>query len=166
MGLTTLIVEIITILFYQTVYGFFYFKISLLLASFMIGLFGGAIVGRKMKIFFGHMIQIQAGLVVAIIIFSYFIQYRPAENLFFLFLFSLGLLNGLLFIVSNKLYCRDKRNLGLGYGLDLLGSFVGAIATSAFLIPLLGFSHLIKYILLLNSFCLIFIFWGFKKGVQ
>ncbi len=46
MGLTTLIVEIITILLYQIIHGFFYHKISLLLASFMMGLFIGAIIGR------------------------------------------------------------------------------------------------------------------------
>jgi len=166
MGLTTLIVEIITIICFQTVHGFLYQKISLLFASFMMGLFVGAIFGQKMKIRFGHMIQIQSGLILLITISIFFIQKRPSEILFFVFLFFLGLCNGDLFIVSNQLYFKEKKNYGLGYGLDLMGSFVGAIATSAILIPLLGLPLLLKYVLLLNSFCLLFIIWGFLKGIR
>jgi spermidine synthase len=85
---------------------------------------------------------------------------------FFVFLFLLGLFNGELFIVSNQLYLREKKNYGLGYGLDLMGSFFGAITTSTILIPLLGLPLLLRYVLLLNSFCLLFIIWGFLKGLR
>jgi len=82
--------------------------------------------------------------------------------LFFLLLFGLGLLGGDLFIVSNRLFLREKRNYGLGYGLDLLGSFAGAIVVSSVLIPLVGLLPILKYLLLMNSFCLLFLAWGSK----
>jgi hypothetical protein len=67
-----------------------------------------------------------------------------------------------MFIVSNHLYLEQKKNFGLGYGLDLLGSFFGALVASSLLIPLFGLPLLVKYIFLLNSFCLLFLFWGRK----
>ncbi|MFC2160979.1 spermidine synthase [Acidobacteriota bacterium] len=164
MGLSTLIVEIIFIISFQTVHGVLYQNVSLLFAAFMMGLFFGAIIGRKINILFSHMIQIQAGLILLITISIILIPKRPSEIYFFVFLFFLGLLNGDLFVVSNHLYLRTKKNYGLGYGLDLTGSFVGAIATSAFLIPLLGLPILLKYVLLLNFFCLLFLIWGFLRG--
>ena len=82
--------------------------------------------------------------------------------MFVILLFALGLLGGDLFIVSNRLYLRASRNYGLGYGLDLLGSFVGAVAVSSILIPLVGLLPLIKYLLLMNFFCLLFLAWGLK----
>ncbi len=164
MGLSTLIVEIIVIISFQTVHGVLYQKVSLLFAAFMMGLFFGAIFGRIVKNRFGHMIQIQSGLVLLITISTFLFTKRPPEIYFFVFLFFLGLFNGDLFVVSNQLYLREKKNYGLGYGLDLMGSFVGAIATSAFLIPLLGLPLLLKYVLLLNSFCLLFLIWGSLRG--
>ncbi len=119
-----------------------------------------------MKLRFGHVIQIQSGLVVLIFASIIVFPKQPVELVFFVFLFLLGLFNGDLFVVSNQLYLREKKNYGLGYGLDLMGSFVGAIATSAFLIPLLGLPLLLKYVLLLNCFCLLFIIWGFLKGIR
>ena len=166
MGLTTLMVEVIVIIGYQTVHGFLYKSIALLFSFFMLGLCVGAIFGQKKKVRYSHLIHIQALLILLIAVLIYFIQNRPPEIFFFAFLFLLGLSNGALFVVSNQLYFKEKKNFGLGYGLDLMGAFVGAVATSAFLIPLLGFPLLLKYVLLLNSFCLLFITWGFLKGVR
>ncbi len=166
MGLSTLIIEIIAIIRFQTVHGLLYQKISLLFTSFMIGLFFGSIIGRKIKALYSHMIQIQSGLILLITISIFLIQKRPTEIVFFVFLFLLGLFNGDLFIVSNQLHLRKKKTYGLGYGLDLIGSFFGAIAASTILIPLLGIPILLRYVLLLNSFCLLFIIWGFLKRIR
>jgi len=88
---------------------------------------------------------------------------NPSEVLFFLYLLALGFLGGDLFIVSNHLFLKEKKNYGLGYGLDLLGSFVGALAASSLLIPLVGLPHLLRYLFLLNSFCFLFLIGGWKK---
>jgi len=73
-------------------------------------------------------------------------------------------LGGDLFVVSNSLFLRERKNYGLGYGLDLLGSFLGALAVSSFLIPLVGLPLLLRYLFLLNSFCILFLFGGLKRS--
>jgi len=69
----------------------------------------------------------------------------------------LGFLGGDLFIASNRLFIKDNRQAGLGYGWDLLGSFLGAVCLSSILIPLAGLPVLFQYLFVANSFCLLFL---------
>ena len=165
MGFTTIVVEIIVIISFQTLYGYLYRRIALLLTSFMIGLFLGSLRGKKRKrIDFAHLLFIQFGFLLLLLIFHISLKIQPPELFFFILLLLLGFLGGDLFVVSNHLFLKEKKNYGLGYGLDLLGSFVGALAASSFLIPLVGLPVLLRYLFLLNSFCLIFLFAGLKKS--
>ncbi len=164
MGLTTIIVEIIIIISFQICYGYLYHSISLLFASFMTGLFVGALYGKARKNpGFRHIFFIQSGFILLLVLLFLFLTTIPKEYLFFVFLFSFGFLGGYLFIVSNYLFLQEKKNYGLGYGLDLLGSFIGALFASSLLIPLFGLPSLIKYLVLFNSFCLLFLVWGMYK---
>ena len=163
MGLTTLTIEIVVLIAFQTFYGYLYKKVALLFSCFMIGLFIGALRGkrRKTKAYF-HLLLIQSGFILLLFILILFLEAHPSEFFFFLFFLLLGYLGGDMFIVSNHLYLEQKKNFGLGYGLDLLGSFLGALVASSLLIPLFGLPLLVKYIFLLNSFCLLFLLWGQK----
>jgi len=164
MGFTTIVTEIIVIVSFQTLFGYLYRSIALLLTSFMFGLFLGSLRGKKRKrIEFGQLLLIQAGFLVLLLLQQLSLRMNPPEILFFLYLLALGFLGGDLFVVSNHLFLKEKKNYGLGYGLDLLGSFVGALAASSLLIPLVGLPHLLRYLFLLNSFCLLFLFGGWKK---
>jgi spermidine synthase len=164
MGLTTITVEIIMLIAFQTFYGYLYQKVALLFASFMIGLFLGAFRGKKRKKKgYLDLLIIQFGFILILFLLIIWLEFRPAEFFFFLYLVFLGHLAGDLFIVSNHLYLKEKQNYGVGYGLDLLGSFLGALAVSSLLIPLFGLPLLAKYILLVNSFCFLFLLWGLKK---
>lgn len=164
MGFTTIVVEIIVIISFQTLFGYLYNRITFLLTSFMIGLFLGSLRGKKRKkIDLPRLLFIQFGFILLLFLFQVIIKIHPPEFFFFGFLLVLGFLGGDLFIVSNFLFIKEKKNYGLGYGVDLLGSFFGALAASSILIPLVGFPHLLKYLLLLNSFCLIFLLGGLKK---
>jgi spermidine synthase len=164
MGLTTITIEIIMLIAFQTFYGYLYHKVALLFASFMAGLFFGALRGkiRKKKEYL-ELLIIQFGFILIIFLLILWLESHPPEIFFFLFLSFLGYLGGDLFIVANHLYLKEKKNYGIGYGLDLLGSFFGALAVSSILIPLFGLPLLAKYILLVNSFCFIFLLWGLKK---
>jgi spermidine synthase len=165
MGFTTIVAEIIVIISFQTLYGYLYQKIALLLTSFMVGLFLGAFRGKKRKRFdLSRMLAIQAGFLLLILLFQTTLKLNPPEFFFFLFLLALGFLGGDLFVVSNHLFLQEKKNYGLGYGLDLLGSFAGALAASSLLIPLVGLPHLLTYLFLLNSFCLLFLVGGWRKN--
>jgi spermidine synthase len=163
MGLTTIIVEIIVLIAFQTFYGYLYQKVALLFSSFMIGLFVGALRGKARKNpAYPHILPIQFGFIFLLFLMILGFSTRPPEPLFFLLLFSFGFLGGDLFIVSNYLFMKHKKNYGVGYGLDLLGSFFGALVVSSLLIPLFGLPLLVKYIFLLNSICLLFLVWGLK----
>jgi len=165
MGFTTIVAEIIVIISFQTLYGYLYQRIALLLTSFMVGLFLGSFSGKKRKRFdLSQMLAIQAGFLLLILLFQMIIKLNPPEIFFFLFLLAMGFLGGDLFVVSNHLFLKEKKNYGLGYGLDLLGSFGGALAASSLLIPLVGLPHLLTYLFLLNSFCLLFLVGGWKKN--
>ena len=61
----------------------------------------------------------------------------------------------------NNLWLRESDNLGLVYGLDLIGAAIGAAAISIIILPLAGVktSLLILLIISLLSLCL---FRGFK----
>jgi spermidine synthase len=164
MGLTTITVEIILLIAFQTLYGYLYQKVSLLFASFMIGLFLGALRGKKRKKkTYLDLLVIQFGLLLLLFLLIVWLGSQPPEIFFFIFLVFLGFLGGDLFIVSNQLYLKEKKKYGVGYGLDLLGSFFGAMAVSSLLIPLFGLPLLTKYILLVNSFCFLFLLWGLAK---
>lgn len=164
MGFTTIVLEIIVIISFQTLYGYLYHRIALLLACFMMGLTLGALRGKKRKrIDFIRLLSIQFFLMLLVFLFYLTLKVHPPEILFFLFLLVLGFLGGDLFIVSNHLFLKGKKNYGLGYGLDLLGSFLGALIASSILIPLVGLPLLLKYLFLLNSFCLLFLVGGVFK---
>ncbi len=164
MGFTTIVFEIILIIAFQTLYGYLYHRIALLLTSFMIGLSLGALRGKiRKKIDFARLLFIQFFFMLLVLLFYFSLNIQPPETLFFLFLLVLGFLGGDLFIVSNHLFLKKKKNYGLGYGLDLLGSFLGALVASSILIPLIGLPLLLKYLFLLNSFCLLFLVGGLFK---
>jgi spermidine synthase len=164
MGFTTIIVEIIVIIFFQTLYGYLYGRIALLLTSFMAGLYFGALRGKKRKKFnMAQILFIQSGFLFLLFLLYLSLNVRPPEFLTFLFLLVLGFFGGDLFIVSNHLFLKDHKNYGLGYGLDLLGSFLGALVASTFLIPLVGLPLLVRYLLLINSFCFLFLVGGLRR---
>ena len=166
MGFTTIVVEIIMIISFQTFFGYLYNRIALLFASFMIGLCLGSFYGKKRrKIDFRQILLIQFGFILLLFLLNVALKAHPSEFLFFIFLLAMGFLGGDLFVVSNHLFLQERKNYGLGYGLDLLGSFLGVLAASSFLIPIVGLSLLLRYIFLLNSFCFIFLLLGLKRKV-
>jgi len=164
MGFTTIIVEIIVIIFFQTLYGYLYGRIALLLTSFMAGLYLGALRGKKRKKFnLAQILFIQFGFLFLLFLLYLSLNIRPPEFSTFLFLLALGFLGGDLFVVSNHLFLKEHKNYGLGYGLDLMGSFLGALIASTFLIPLVGLPLLVRYLLLINSFCFLFLVGGLRR---
>jgi len=164
MGFTTIVAEILLIIAYQAFSGYLYQRLALLFAAFMIGLSSGAFFGmRRQRAHFAQILYDQTGFILLLALSFFFLRSQPHEIIFYVLLFGLGIMGGDLFIIANRLFLKEKRNYGLGYGLDLMGSFAGALLVSSVLIPLVGLLPLLKYLLLMNSFCLIFLVSGFKK---
>jgi len=160
-GLTSIAVEIIVIIAFQTLYGYLYHSISILFASFMAGMALGAYGGTKIKnIGLKHLMFIQFQSLILLLILFLCINQTPPRLFFHAFLLILGSVGGEMFIISNKLYLKKNLNYGLGYGLDLIGSFLGAITISSLLIPLVGLSLVVRYLFLAGSFCLLLLVWG------
>ncbi|MGA2585977.1 MAG: hypothetical protein ABSF88_02960 [Candidatus Aminicenantales bacterium] len=165
MGMTTMAGEIMLILIYQTLYGYVYGQIALLLTAFMSGLTLGAFVSSKRKKHrYSHLILLQSGLLILVAAVWFSLGSRLAGPLLYPFLLSLGYLGGDFFIVANTLFFKEKTQAGQAYGWDLLGSFLAAAGLSSVLIPLAGLPILFQYLLLVNSFGLLFIVTGRKKA--
>jgi spermidine synthase len=164
-GLTSIASEIIVIIVFQTIYGYLYHTISILFSSFMAGLALGAFIGTKIKkIGFKHLIVIQLESLMILLIFLFLIKQSPPQLIFFILLLLLGSIGGEMFIISNQLYLKKNLNYGLGYGLDLVGSFLGAVAVSSILIPLVGLPLVLKYLFLASLFCLLLLVWGKRSA--
>jgi len=158
MGFTTIIAEIGFILAFQSSFGLVYSKISLLFTLFMFGLFSGSWLSRTKfsNLNLKHLMAVQAGFVIFLLL-TQLIWKTKSELIFYSLLFIMGLLSGILFIVSNSLYLRYKSHYGLGYALDLFGSFLGALLATTFFVPLLGLELLFTFLLLINSLGLSFL---------
>ncbi|MBD3415419.1 MAG: hypothetical protein GF421_13460 [Candidatus Aminicenantes bacterium] len=164
-GLTSIAVEIIVIIAYQIIYGYLYQSVSLLFACFMAGMALGAWIGTRMKnIDIKHLIIIQFQSLVLLIGLLFSLKHSPPQLFFFLFLVLMGSVGGEMFIISNQLYLKKNLNYGLGYGIDLLGSFLGALLLSSILIPLVGLPHIIQYLILAGSFCFLLLIWGQRQN--
>ncbi len=158
MGLTTIIVEVVVLVWFQSLYGYLYGRIALLLSSFMLGLFAGAwassLAGSAST---GRLSISSLGVVLLLAAFLAVLPARPPAGVPFLLLFLFGALAGDIFIVANRLLAVVSKGYGLGYGLELLGSFLGALATSSLLIPLAGLRALLASLLALNLLGLAFL---------
>jgi spermidine synthase len=165
MGFTTIVVELVVVIAFQSLYGYVYGKISLLLAAFMAGLALGSWFGRKRPAAGrADLLMAQGGFLLLIALLRAVLGRRPPESLLFLFLLALGSLGGWLFVVSNRLLLKEHVNYGLGYGVDLMGSFLGALAASAIIIPLAGIVALLDGLLIMNSFGLLFVIISWKRS--
>jgi spermidine synthase len=164
MGLTTIVTEIVLLVWFQALYGYLYGRISLLLSTFMLGLFLGAVLGNRIqRMTYEWLAVIQTGFLLLLGLFRLAIPASLPEVLAFSILLALGILGGGLFVVSNRLYLSVREDYGKGYSLDLFGSFIGALVTSSLLIPLAGLTRVIDSIIILNILTLLFLLTRPKK---
>ncbi len=158
MGFTTIVVEVAVFIAFQANFGYVYGKIPLLLASFMAGLVGGAVLSRRRKRpGRADLPLVQAGFVLLLLATYGALSGAGGEAGSFALLAAFGILSGFLFVSANRLVLRDTPHPGLGYGVDLVASFAGAILASALIIPLFGVPALILRLALLNALGFLFL---------
>jgi len=157
-GFTSILVEMAVLVAFQAFYGYVYGKIALLLSAFMAGLAAGSFAGLKRKRPGGPDLAVaQAGFAALLFLGVKMVEKPGPEALPFLLLLAFGGLTGYLFVVANRLYLKENPRPGMGYGVDLLGSFVGVILASAFVIPLLGIPRLLARLALLSLFGFLYV---------
>jgi spermidine synthase len=156
-GFAGMILSLVLIFAFQSIYGYAFSWIGLLVASFMAGAACGAMLVAVFLDRIGNHFGLYTGIELAIICFSvgcpfiilgaYAYLGTPAtfawfRLLFLAVLFSSGFLIGSQFPVANKLYLGSSTSLtktaGLLYASDLLGGWFGGVAGAVVLLPVLG----------------------------
>jgi len=141
-GLTLMATEIILLFLFQTILGFVYGKIALLMALVLGGVAVGNRLGRKRyKRFEGFKRPLLVTQVAIVLYLGAFLGVFPhlnCESHFYILGVGVGILVGLLFPLASY------------YTADLAGSFCGALLTALFWLPLFGVAPTISLLLVLN----------------
>jgi len=157
-GFTLMALQIFLLLGFQSIYGYVYHQLAILIAMFMAGMALGSWLGiRRLRKsdnpLFRTIATMQFALAISgpALIFilsllsrnSSFAMTLPAGQFVFPALAALaGLLGGYQFPIATGIYLGDRSdngNLGALYAIDLLGGCLGALLLSAYLIPVFGF---------------------------
>jgi spermidine synthase len=187
-GFAVMIFDLAIILTFQTVYGYLYYQIGLLVTAFMAGV---AVTSHIMNRHIERIRQDSRFFLLSelwIIAFSLLLPFVfsvPAHHLertsvyfllygiFFMMAFFAGTSIGLQFPLATKIYLSLSpqsvtlgRTAGLLYGADLLGGFFGGLLGGVLLLPILGLKETSFTVALIKaSSFLILIFAGkLRKG--
>jgi spermidine synthase len=170
-GYSEMTLNVLLILTFQILYGYVYYKIAILITAYMIGLILGTWhitpfverIRKPLRI----LMSIQGGLAIyAIALLGIIILFHNAPPLsrtssimevgFPLLTLVAGYLGGLHFPLVNSIYLAGGKEVGkvasLVYGVDLVGSSVGALSAGIILLPVLGITDTLYLILAFNLF--------------
>jgi spermidine synthase len=153
-----------------------FYKLTLILTSYMLGLiFGGFWITKKMERGGGmaktylftqfSIVLYPLFLPVLFLLFSHFrngfTDYLGSNVVFPLLPVIPGIIGGFQFPLANKLFINVREGTGaaagMTYGLDLVGSCVGALLVSVFLIPIIGILNTCIQVSVLNFASLILV---------
>ena len=156
-GCAGMMFVLLIIFAFQSMYGYVFSSIGVLVASFMAGAACGAmlitsLMGRiknNYKIFLGFELAIICCSIAFPVVLLAEPAYLSGPEHFFIFMtlfltisFISGFLTGSQFPLANELYLRRSRSLshtaGLIYASDLLGGWLGGIIGAVVLLPVLG----------------------------
>jgi len=163
-GFAGMVFEIISIIAFQAIYGYLYYKIAVIIALFMAGLASGAYIMNKCK--GDNTLRNIKILELSVVIYSLILPFififisihsyniNVPELLFSTIMLFAGFLVGAEFPLASRLYFETDRSIektaGVLYASDLIGAFIGAILTSSFLIPLYGITNVLILSTILN----------------
>ena len=179
-GMSEICFQIIVILAFQFLYGYMYYKVGLILTSFMIGLVMGSFsINRALE----HIkdekslyLKTQALICIYPLILPLIFSYTARINItrpdiggnlqiFFAFLPVIaGFIGGFQFPLANKICLKSYQDVGkttgLLYGIDLLGSCIGGLLVGLFLIPVLGIIQTCLLLSIVNILVLMLLLTG------
>ena len=122
------------LLAYQAIYGYIYEMLGILSAAFMIGLWSGSVLIKYMKNAFKTLFCLELLTITLAVVSPLFFR---AEPLFYVFICLSGIITGSQFGAANAAW-GDNEAAGKLYGIDLAGSFAGALIPAIIVIPLFG----------------------------
>ncbi len=159
-GFVNMILDLAIIFTFQTLYGYLYYQIGLLITIFMAGVaLGSLYISRRLQRIKRdcRLFLVTELMLVAFAVLLPWVFLIPADHLhkpavyvllygaFLAVSFLCGALIGLQFPLAAKIYLRSSapgnsfgQTAGLIYGADLLGGFFGGLMGGVLLLPLLG----------------------------
>ncbi len=174
-----LAVEIVFIFLFQTIYGYLYYQLSLIFAVILLGIGVGTWLANFLvafaKVKYAYLIRLYFCLSLYFLFLALLVTFVPKALeipiVFYWLVFIAGFLAGMEFPWANKFYLQLKldpdKKTGIIYGADLIGSSLGAILTSIFFLPILGFAKTIIFLALLNFLAFVALFFlrqNFEEG--
>lgn len=155
-GASEISAEVILIVLFQVLYGYIYGWIGAIIAAYMLGLAVGTLGYLKLPFLRRRPIVSLARVefVMAVyfaVVIAVALNQPPLVNLVIsLLVFCGGLMGGLHFPLSIAIIGKEKA--GFVYGIDLIGSSLGALVTAMVLIPVLGIVFTLAIFVSLNLF--------------
>jgi len=173
-GLSGMLLQIAIILAFQVIYGYVYYNIGMIFASFMAGLVLGSALAVKILKTGKNPMNIYRFIQFSLAAYSFLLPFiffflslvcrggafaSAAGQVIFAILPGLvGLAGGMQFPLATKICLGQRASgaavAGLLYGVDLIGACAGALFTSAVLIPVLGISSACYLTGILNTLVL------------
>jgi spermidine synthase len=156
-GASEISAEVVLIVLFQVFYGYVYGWIGAIIACYMLGLAMGTLCYMRLPFLKRNRIRNLAGLqfcltIYFVLMIAVALTQPPLVNVVIAVLvFVGGLLGGVHFPLSVAIISRQKA--GYVYGIDLVGSSLGALVTAMVLIPVLGIVFTLLVFGLLN--CLV-----------
>lgn len=148
-GFSSLSFCLVVLLDYQSAYGYVYERVGLLTAAFMAGIAAGAHLARNAA----HPLRIvrtsEAAALVLLLLAPLFLRH---ELLYLVLTALVGMAGGAVFAAAVQWTGAEEASgkAGRFYALDLAGSFLGALLTALFLIPLFGIQQVLFGMVLLK----------------
>ena len=152
-GFTLMALQIFLLLAFQSIYGYVYHQLAILIAMFMAGISFGSWLGlsrarseggSRLRMLVITQLIIAASAPALIFIMSILAQHSGttvvAQFVFPALAAFAGMSGGYQFPIATEIYLHNKdAGMGTLYAIDLLGGCAGALLLSSYLIPVFGF---------------------------
>jgi len=139
-------IELLLIFLFQIIYGYVYSAIGLIIAIFMGGLAAGSMLGYRFDLNKKHF-RVSQGLLVSYALIFPLIWYLlkglisspPIFAIFFVMTLIPSIIVGFQFVAGTKLLSDNPTNAAPAiYAADLIGSALGVVVITVFLLPMIG----------------------------
>ncbi len=169
-GFIGLSFDLILIYAYQSIFGFVFSHLALLVTAFMAGLtLGGWVINHRLSKIRNNLLSFsKIELVICgfcliagpLLLYLGHLSSLKLSFIFFILSAVSGFLVGSEFPLANKIYWQDKvytKTAGMLYALDLIGAWLAALIVSVALVPVVGILNTCILLLVLKTISLVLV---------
>jgi spermidine synthase len=143
-GFSTMALSVVLILTYQSLYGYIYERIGLIVGTFMLGAFFGAILPERVNLLKNPQRRLLLVEILIVVFISTLFFILTSEAVFYIASFLAGLLGAVEFSLAASIVGRQRS--GVLYASDLSGAILGATVAGLITIPLYGIPLTLTFI--------------------